>query len=273
MRRLNKTINEILDNNVLKVKQYNDNTFKILQFKHAIRQAGYEKNEEEDLYKVNLPPIEHDNPLSRLEILRQSMSRTKRTISDYALCNPFDYFVTLTFDQKKYNSKDLNLIKKQVGQWLNNYIKRTNPNLKYLLIPELHKDKEHFHLHGLISGIEDIKEFRLSKQGVMRYNWPAWHDKFGFTSLEKIRDKEAVSRYITKYITKDLVNEFGKQRYLVSKGLKKPETIYEVTDYTTPIKCDFENDYVRIKNYDSYEELLKDLKIIMDNVKNMEVIE
>ena len=131
MRRLNKTIYEILDNNVLKVKRYNDNTFEIIQFKHAIRQSGFEKNKEEkDLYKVDLPPINIDNPLSTLEILRQSISRTKRTISDYALCNDFDCFITLTFDREKNDASNVKLIKKKVGQWLNNNRKRKKEKIK-----------------------------------------------------------------------------------------------------------------------------------------------
>ena len=64
--------------------------------------------------------IEPDKELSE-EYLRQSMSRTKRVIFEYALCNEFEYFITLTFDRKKYDSTNLKLLKAQVGQWLNNY--------------------------------------------------------------------------------------------------------------------------------------------------------
>ncbi|XMB71648.1 hypothetical protein RJI07_05940 [Mycoplasmatota bacterium WC30] len=98
----------------------------------------------------------------------------------------------------------------------------------------------------------------------MRYNWDSWQNKFGFSSLEKIRDTESVSRYITKYITKDLFIEFNKQRYLGSKGLKKPETFFEQDNYTNVIPCDFENDYVRTLNINSYERMIEVVTYILD---------
>jgi len=259
--------NEIFHHDYLKIIKYNDSTYKLIQFKCRVRKPGFE---EEKLYDVELPLEEIENDTTSEEYMRQSISRTKRTIHDYALCNEFDYFITLTFDRKKYNAKDLKKLKKQVGQWLNNYKKRTNSKLKYLIIPELHRDKEHFHFHGLISGIEDIKEFKLSKKGIMRYNWTGWHNKFGFTSLEKVRDTTSVSRYITKYITKDLIVEFNKQRFLVSKGLEKPETIFELDNYLEPINYDFENEYVRVKNFSSYEEMFNALESISNNINPIE---
>lgn len=265
MVRLNYTKNQIFHYDYIKIKRYNDSNYKVIQFKYRVRKPGFE---EEKLYDFELPLEKIENDSTSEEYMRQSISRTKKTIHDYALCNEFNYFVTLTFDRKKYNAKDLKELKKKVGQWLNNYMKRKNPNLKYLIIPELHKDKEHFHFHGLISGIKDIKEFKLSKKGVMRYNWTGWQKKFGFTSLEKVRDTTAVSRYITKYITKDLINEFNKQRFLVSKGLKKPETIFELNNYIIPILFDFENEYVRVKNFTSYNELYIFLTKITNDINS-----
>ena len=265
MNRLNYRKNRIFNYDYLKIKKYNDSCYKVIQFKYRVRKPGFEEEKTND---IELPLEEIENDYTSEEYMRQSISRTKKTIHDYALCNEFDFFVTLTFDRKKYNASDLKLLKKQVGQWLNNYKKRTNSNLRYLIIPELHRDKKNFHFHGLISGIEDIKEFKLSKKGVMRYNWTGWQEKFGFTSLEKVRDTNAVSRYITKYITKDLITEFGKQRYLVSKGLKKPETIFELDNYIIPIQFDFENDYVRVENFTTYDDMYKFLNNISNNITN-----
>lgn len=236
--------NEIYSNNYLKIDEFNEEYYKVTQFKNKVRKSGFEEENNSSSYYNSSEPVEPE------EILRQSLSRTKRKIFEYALCNDFEYFCTLTFDRNKIDSSDIDNLKKKVGQWLNNNIKRKNHNLKYILIPELHSDKKHFHLHGLISGITDIKEFR--KRGdVMRYNWIGWHNKFGFTSLEKIKDRNAVSNYITKYITKDLINTFNRQRYLVSKGLNRPRKIFEIDNYTIPINADYENEYVRIKIEDN----------------------
>lgn len=264
------TKNMVQNYGYVKVKRYNENNFKIIQFKHPVRKSGFEEDKKDK--KSLIAPCDYEN---EEESLRVSLSRTKKTIFEYALCNEFDYFVTLTFDRNKYDSTDIVELKRIVGQWLNNYKKRKNPNLKYLLIPELHKDKEHFHFHGLISGIEDVTEFKESYKGVMRYNWTSWHKKFGFTSLERVKSQERVSRYITKYITKDLLVAFGKQRYLVSKGLKKPETYFELTNYTEDLFLfDYENDFVRIKNVDTLDEAMTYIAyMVHKGSENNDVIE
>ena len=255
------TENEIYHHNYIKIIKYNDNCYKLIQFKNAVKKSGFEKDKTFEYEFENLDSNETtENQIE--EYLRQSLSRTKRVIKEYALCNEFEYFATLTFDRKKINSSELENIKKNIGHWLNNYKNRVNKNLKYVLIPELHKDKRHFHFHALISGIEDIKEFRKSTLGVMRYNWVAWEEKYGFNSLEKIKNTAKVSNYITKYITKELITTPHKQRYLVSKGLKKPETFFELDNYTNEIPFEFENEYVRTLNINSYEKLVEVLTYI-----------
>jgi hypothetical protein len=257
---------EIYYHDYIKIIKFNDSSYKLIQFKNPVRKSGFEKDES---FEYDFETLDSNKTTENQneEYLRQSLSRTKKTIKEYALCNEFEYFSTLTFDRTKINACELETIKKNIGQWLNNYKKRVNKNLKYLLIPELHKDKKHFHLHGLISGIEDIKEFRKSSKGVMRYNWIAWEDKYGFNSLEKVKNTAKVSNYITKYITKELVTEYHKQRYLVSKGLKKPETIMAMENYTSFIPCDFENEYVKTLNIDSYDKL-QQILIYISNTKN-----
>lgn len=247
----------------VKIIKFNDDRYKVIQFKFRVKQSGFEEDKKQKL-------IKKENVITDYlaeEYQRQSISRTKKRIYEYALCNEFDYFITLTIDRKKYNASDLVELKRIIGTWLSNYKKRHNPNLKYLIIPELHADKKHIHFHGLISGIDDITEFRESKNGTMRYNWTSWHNKFGFTSLEKIRDNESISKYITKYITKDLITAFGKHRYICSKGLHKPKLFFEATHYIKEMPCDFENDYVRIKHLNSYEEAYNELVEISDYIR------
>lgn len=264
--KVNYSKNVIYNYDYIKIQKLNESFYRLIQFKYPVRKPGYEDNNQHTLDDIEAQDKIIDNQDD--ETIRISISRTKKTILDYSLCNEFDYFATLTFDRKKHKANDIKLLKKQVGQWLNNYKKRNNNNLKYLLIPELHKDKEHFHFHGLISGIKDITEFKKSKEGIMRYNWTSWHNKFGFTSLEEVWHTEAISRYITKYITKDLFIEFNKQRFIVSKGLRKPETIFELCNYTKEIPYEFENDYVRTLNIYSKEGLAEILTYILKPTKN-----
>ena len=42
--------------------------------------------------------------------------------------------------------------------------------------------------------------------GDVVYNWNAYFNRFGFCDLEQIKNHEAVSKYITKYINKKLAN-------------------------------------------------------------------
>ena len=70
-------------------------------------------------------------------------------VYNYSLANDWDWFVTLTFDPQKvdrYNYSDC-------AKKLKNFIdvtRRKCPGLKYLFVPELHKDGA-FHFHGLIA--------------------------------------------------------------------------------------------------------------------------
>lgn len=91
--------NEIFYHDYIKIKKYNDSCYKLIKFKHPVRQSGFEEIKD---HEINLPEIERPTDYTNDEYLRQSLSRTKRSVHDYALCNEFEYFVTLTFDRKKY---------------------------------------------------------------------------------------------------------------------------------------------------------------------------
>ena len=73
-------------------------------------------------------------------------------MTEYALCNNWEYFVTLTIDKKKQDRYNLQNYIHDLGVWIGNYNKKYNTKLKYLLIPEKHKDGA-IHCHGLFSGV------------------------------------------------------------------------------------------------------------------------
>lgn len=65
-------------------------------------------------------------------------------------------------------------------------------------------------------------------QGIDCFYWVDWLSSFGFNDLEKIKNTEAVSKYVTKYITKDLmqsVKELNAHTYYCSKGLKRAQEL------------------------------------------------
>lgn len=170
--------------------------------------------------------------------LDNSFSRTRRLFSDYGLCNEFDLFVTITFDQKQYNSMDYDAVRSVLCKWFNNYRNRECKDFQYMLIPERHKSGA-WHFHGLVTvpyGLCTPLEIpkRVGKNVLQVPNtrhylsWPAFSKKFGHFSASFIRDYAKAVRYITKYISKDFVGDDlrGRQLLLKSKGLRKPELIH-----------------------------------------------
>lgn len=178
--------------------------------------------------------------------LSNNISRAKSKVKEYALCNDFDFFVTLTIDPVKYDRYDLKKYYKDLSKFFNNYSSNHKSKIKYILIPEMHKDGA-WHMHGLIKGILD-KHLTKNQNGYL--DWKQYSKKFGYISLDKIKDKEKVSSYITKYITKDLSNtvqELNAHMYYCSKGLNKAKEIKRGTLLADNIPYDYENDYVKIK--------------------------
>lgn len=99
------------------------------------------------------------------------------------------------------------------------------------------------------------------KSGDVVYNWLPYAKKFGFCDLEPIRNSEAVSKYITKYINKNLsssVTELNAHMYYHSRGLKKADCIKKGT-MVAPIAPSYENDYCSVSWLDYSDDLLQDL--------------
>lgn len=246
---------EKIDNMVL-VKRLGS-TVKIVSFKFPVRQSGFEKENQ------NLKPTRNVNEKK----LRESISRSKNKIFEYAMCNDFDYFVTFTLDQTKYNRTDLKTFIKDLGQFVRDYRKKYKKDFQYLFIPELHQDKKSWHIHGLIKGIEfnQLQELTLDmylpdkirnqlKKGNVIYDWKHYSDKFGYCTLSPIRNQAHCAMYITKYISKDLAESIEKDDrcYYPSRGLKKAELIKKGTlDKCLDEKYwSYSNDWVNIKNID-----------------------
>jgi len=179
------------------------------------------------------------------------------------LSNEFDYFVTLTLDKAKFDRYNLKEYIKKLGQFLRDMRKKYNSNIQYLLIPEQHKDGA-WHMHGLIKGIPR-EVLTLNNNNYL--DWKDYSDRFGYISLSEIRDKLAVSKYITKYVTKELGKGIDKESklYYVSRGLNKAVkikegTLSEIEHINIPWR--YENEYIKSidMNAEELEEILKLIK-------------
>jgi hypothetical protein len=154
-----------------------------------------------------------------------SRNRTINTVYSYALANRWEYFLTLTFDPKKIDSTDYGAVSSALGKWLNNTKTRyCGGNLKYLVVPELHKDGKKYHFHGLLSNIGELPltdSGHVDEGGNTIYNLPTY--RLGFTTVTKVRESNKACSYMLKYITKDLcATTKNKRRFWASHNLDRP---------------------------------------------------
>lgn len=208
------------------------------------------------------------------EKLENNISRARATIFELAMCNDWQYFVTLTLSPKKYDRYNLEKFRKDLSKFINNYNTHCRLNIKYMFVPEQHQDGA-WHMHGFIKGLTD-KEFEPFKikfgQKLPQYivdriaegreicNWIQFADKFGYTVLEAVRSKEAASMYVMKYISKNLaksIKELGAHLYYCSKGLKRAEFVIREERIRDAFFPDYENEFLAVKRFRSLEEALQ----------------
>ena len=106
-------------------KKYREDYYRITLHKQ-IRRAGYEAIDGEDEHKK-----EKKNTAENEGKLQESLSRTKSKIFELALCNGWQWFVTLTLNPKYHDRKDLKSYKIKLSTWLKNYnyIHQTDINI------------------------------------------------------------------------------------------------------------------------------------------------
>lgn len=248
------------------LKRYNDTKYK-LTLHRVLRAKGYEDENHE--IKGMKGSAGYD------EKLEQSIARAKSKIFELAYCNDWDYFTTLTLDGKKFERYDLEKYNRAFSVFIRNLNKKYGLEIKYLTIPEQHKDGA-WHLHGFIKGVPEwlLRAFTLkdkipipirvklmNKEKV--FDWPAYREKFGWVNFEAIQNREAVSKYVTKYISKGLarcVTEINAHLYYCSKGLKRAVEIKRGA-LSESVPFAYENDYVKvawIDNLDIANKLIND---------------
>lgn len=267
MNGLHVSVGEVYQREIATLKKYREDHYKITLHK-MMRRAGYEESDEE---ADDATEQGRKNRTKNTGKLEQSLSRTRSTIFELALCNDWEWFVTMTLNSEFYDRKDLGTYKKKLSTWLKNYNRIHETDIRYLLIPEQHSDRQSWHMHGLMMGLpeEHLHEFKEQEKlpiqmiiemarGRKLFNWPSYAQKFGYVSLSKIRSIENTSKYITKYITKDLTTtkiEKNKHFYYCSKGLKRAEMLYK-GPLTKELDGDYSNDYVKIKTVQSFDEAI-----------------
>lgn len=233
------------DTSHLSIASYNTtiktyaNGDKNIEFHSYSNSKGFPKQDGKGFNKLSKEEIEKSREHQRFK----NLYRTKQTIIDLAYHNgiiePWEYFVTLTFDDEKVNAKDYNQVSESLAKWLNN-MKHQNPNMRYILAPEPHPTSGRIHFHGIFANVPKwaLKKARnphsgrlIKRNGLQIYNLENY--KYGYTTISKVTNLEAVSVYISKYITKELIDLCYKKRYWCSKGLERPTMEYAEFDEET----------------------------------------
>ena len=228
-----------------RVKKLTDTSYKHIYLKRVLTNGKFKSDSYLKIKKENE------------EKLMNNIARARTKIFEYAMCNEFDFFVTMTLDPKKYDRFDLPQFQKDLSQFVRNYRRKYGTEIQYLFIPEKHENGA-WHIHGLVKG--DIVDLCVNEHGYL--DWHAYSQKFGYISLDAIRDKERCAKYITKYVSKDIdknVTALGAHLYYASRGLKVAETLYARDIYDlSAVKAhtmDYQNEFFMVKTRDSFDTL------------------
>ena len=192
----------------------------------------------------------------QLEFHKQrNLRKMKESVYDIAYENtcivPWQYFVTITFDDNKVNALDYDKAKEKLKNWLDT-MRRKSSDMRYIIIAELHKSGR-IHFHGLfanvnwdlIPAINPHTNKKIYKNGSQIFNIKDFN--LGFTTVSEIKNIDAVTYYITKYITKELLDIKNKKHYWASRNLKKP-----TKQYFNCINEDRFNKFINNYNIDTF---------------------
>lgn len=185
----------------------------------------------------------------REDSIHRSLRRTKTTIKDIMLSNRFDMWCTFTYNCRSCQPKctnnpctcspstckrfDIDHTRRVLTNWFRNQ-KKHSPQLRYLAVPEFHKNGA-IHFHCMLSGFNGrLKDSgKKTKNGQVIYNASGYYS--GYTEFVKIGELyqagsgseqyRRVISYLTKYITKDMPLVYGRRRFLVSRELERPITV------------------------------------------------
>lgn len=197
-----------------------------------------------DFYKVvrnrSTAPRVHvhkskDDGYTHADKLPQALSRARRVVLELALCNEWKWFATFTIAKDNFDRKNLDCFYERFSEWFKYMRKKHSLKLPYLLVPEQHGDGS-WHMHGFFNGDLDkvlvpFQELfdagqniplKLVRKGF--FNWPEYQQKFGFCSFGRIRNHDAASFYVVKYISKSFQGDarrVGLKLYYCSQGLNR----------------------------------------------------
>lgn len=173
---------------------------------------------------LTLPRTELANkldPKQHEENQKRSLRRTKSEMADILNSNYHDLWVTITVAPNKNARYDYDASLRILQNWLRAERKK-NGRFFYFIVPEEHADGAiHFHAvfggyRGKLVKARNPKTNKLViRNGRQSYNLGSY--KSGHTLVIKTDGSPKIASYMRKYMTKQVLERPGRQRYLVSK--------------------------------------------------------
>lgn len=211
----------------VKVKFYSNGEMEVKEYlSNIFRKDSFFEEVSDDSGSLKKPKRKREEESSEYyEIRRDSLSRSRQLLIDYAVQNSADWhsFVTLTFRE---NVSDLSVANKCLENWVRS-MRRRFPDFMALGVPEFQK-RGAVHYHFLTNLFVGSEALPLQEKAKDKYDVLFW-DK-GFTSafdLKLMDDKFNCALYITSYLYKDVDNRlFGRKKVLRVGSLKKPDIAY-----------------------------------------------
>lgn len=231
-----------------KLKSYNDGVCKVYEYKNerlksTISMSPYVPSFGSSDFELS----EEEKEKALVEYREQYLWKVKNKLRDYARNNDFDMFWTLTFDNNKIANVD-DYRFDEMNKWLRK-MRDKYGKFRYIAIPERHKSGA-IHWHMVTGGFSPkLIDSGVKFRRVSVFNCLDWD--YGFSNVQKVRNKIKVANYISKYITKDLVNSpvrKGKKKYWTSQGLSLPSVEYgdkKIKGIDLGEPC-YENDVLKI---------------------------
>lgn len=181
--------------------------------------------------------VETGREASTLDVERATR-RARKNAFDIIMCNhDLDVFATFTYSPDEVGDKaDYAECYRYLNTWLSNRVQRKG--LKYVCVPERTKRGD-IHFHGIMNSTAlDLSQAfspktgrPLTHAGNPLFNVSDW--KRGFSSAEFIRrrgddenEREAVSKYIFKYMGKQAGQKIGGRYVLIGGEVARPTFVY-----------------------------------------------
>lgn len=182
--------------------------------------------------------------------------RARRRLFDLVSCNAdCNMMVTLTLNGEDFPRDEWGAIIPKLSTWLDNMTRRRG--MKYILVPEFHKDGKSIHFHGFVNenslslsrAINPHNGKPIMQKGRAVYNIDNW--KYGYTTAVRVGksavDQSSSAKYVLKYITK-ADEKIGGRYYLHGGDLAEPLLRYENRDYSSLTEEDGWQEFVITEN-------------------------